>query len=101
MIDSFKSCDPNNIRSIRRAIESTVLFEFNESSYEKASEFFIKIQAKTGDEKSKLTRRDVKYYRETQAKSVGQCDVAYRGYQYLGGQYYGECWSLTTVLYAD
>jgi len=60
-IGFFKSCGPNYIRSIRRAQEITAIFEFNESSSESASEVAVKIQATTGGDTNKLSRRDVKY----------------------------------------
>ena len=61
-IGFFKSCGPNYIRSIRRAQEITAIFEFNESSSEKSSEVAVKIQATTGGDTNKLTRRDVIYF---------------------------------------
>lgn len=103
-IGFFKSCGPNYIRSIRRAQEITAIFEFNESSSEKSSEVAVKIQATTGGDTNKLTRRDVKYlgcFKDSgnralpvykgSGQSVSQCAVSCRGYKYLGRQWTGQC----------
>jgi len=104
-IGFFKGCGPNYIRSIRRAQEITAIFEFEETSSERASEFAYKVQASASNKDSKKTRRDVKYlgcFRDLcrgrslpvykgRPKSVSQCAQACKGYTYLGRQWYGEC----------
>jgi len=104
-IGFFKSCGPNYIRSIRRAQELTAIFKFEEESADTASKFALAIQVQTGGDTGKLGRRDVKYlgcYKDRGNRalpvykgsrmSVGQCAAACKGYQYLGRQWYGECW---------
>ena len=101
-IGFFKGCGPNYIRSIRRAQEITAIFEFEETSSERASEFSYKVQATFNSGGSNLSRRDVKYedcYRDRRNrafpvykgsnKSIGQCAQGCKGYPYLGRQYYG------------
>merc|ERR1719157_428649 len=82
-IGFFKGCGPNYIRSIRRAQEITAIFEFEETSSERASEFAYKVQASANNDEKK-TRRDVKY--------VGCFRDRGGGGRYLGRQWYGECW---------
>jgi len=102
-IGFFKGCGPNYIRSIRRAQEITAIFEFEETSSERASEFAYKVQASANNDETK-TRSDVRYvgcFRDRgsralgtykgSGKSVSQCAQACKGYTYLGRQASGQC----------
>jgi len=98
-IGFFKCFGPSYIRSIRPAQEITAIFEFEESSSEKASEFSSKVQVQSKGGGNKLSRKDIKYegyYKHTgnrvlpvykgNNKSVGQCAQACKGYSYLSRQ---------------
>jgi len=103
-IGFFKSCGPNYIRSIRRAQEITAIFEFEETSDSKASEFAASLQI-TKKHVGNKPQRDTNYIgcfrdksnralpvRKGMNMSVRQCAHACRGYTYFGRQWKGECW---------